>query len=216
MVLFLSVCAARVVRVLTEHPQSVYGIAWVSTDLLITGCDEGRVIGHDLRSAQPAWSYNLNDVLAQQRGESLRRGICCMALLNPALAGNGASNHIHVAAGCIGGFVTTFNAVNGQILSHDQLHGDDVRSISVLPGAPRAKQDNSFELLTASYDSTVAVWSTGYSANGLITYRKQGTTILRGHSDKVLGATPVVMPGRSGYDILSSGADGKAILWTRS
>jgi WD40 repeat protein len=201
-----------VLRVLPEHPQSVYGLVWVNSDILVTGCDDGKIIGHDLRSARPAWSYNLNDVLAQTCGETARRGVCSLSLLHPAQAAS--PNSIPIAAGCIGGYVTLFNAVSGQVLSHQQLHKDDVRSVCVMPATARPNDGSSFELLTSSYDGTVGLWKAGYGSNGSIQYVARRS--LQGHGDKVLSATPVAMPGRKACDIMSSGADGKAILWSLS
>ena len=214
MFIFMYCDTARVVRALSKHAESVHGLTWLGPDMLLTGCDQGQVIGHDLRSARPAWAYNLNDVLAQSHGETLRRGVCCLAVLgsgNLSSPGSLHSQNLLVAAGCGGGYVTVFNATTGQIHSHQQLHASDVRSLCMMPTVTRRKDDDHFEILTGSYDGTLGLWRASSRGQD---FRYTSSRILKGHNDKVLCAAPVAMPGRAECDILSTGADGKAILWS--
>lgn len=198
----------------------MHGLVWVNETILVTGCDDGCVIGHDLRSARPAWSYNLNDIL--QNHSASRRGVCCLALLRSPQAGAAdgfASPHsVPMVAGCVGGFVTIFNAVNGQVFSHNQLHQEDVRSICVLSASSRPNGSQNYEVLTGSYDHTAAVWSISSDAASNVTFGPQ-PVVLRGHTDKVLNAVSFNGPGLDNKNVSSqvvtTGADGKVIYWNQ-
>lgn len=218
--IYFLVCLGSLVRALTEHPDSVHGLVWVNDNILVTGCDDGCVIGHDLRSARPAWSYNLNDVL--QNDPASRKGLCCLALLRSpqsgAADGFASPHNVPMVAGSVGGFVTIFNAVNGQVFSHNQLHQDDVRSICVLSASARPNGAQHFDVLTGSYDHTAAVWSISSDAAQNVTFGPQ-PVVLRGHTDKVLNAVSFAGLGhdnkRSSPQVVTTGADGKVIYWNQ-
>lgn len=203
-------------RSLSEHPESVHGLVWVNDHILVTGCDDGCVIGHDLRSARPAWSYNLNDHL--QNDSSSRTGLCCLALLRSPFAGaaDGFASpyNVPMIAGSVGGFVTIFNAVNGQVHSHNQLHQNDVRSITLLSASSRPNGAQNFDVLTGSYDHTAAVWNISSDSANKITFGPQ-PLMLRGHTDKVLNAVSFSAPDRSTPQVVTTGADGKVIYWNQ-
>mmetsp|Transcript_24470 Transcript_24470/g.40781 ORF Transcript_24470/g.40781 Transcript_24470/m.40781 type:complete len:324 (+) Transcript_24470:739-1710(+) len=243
---------AKCIRGLSAHEDSVHGLVWLSDSLLITGCDLGVITAHDLRSPQPAWSYSLNDALWEQQqqqqhasspataeGTSKKtRGVCCLSLIPSSAV---TATTIPVIAGCTGGHVTMFNAVNGEIYSDNQLHLDDVRSISMMLPPPYSSSSSSavgrqpqqrndnITFLTASYDCTAALWSVHANSRSA-EYRYNGPpNILKAHGDKVLSATPIISaPSGSGSgksrddnrsgnfatDIVTTGADGKAMIWT--
>lgn len=208
-------CVGRFVRALSEHPDAIHGLAWVNENLFVTGCDAGVVVGHDLRSARPAWSYSLSDALPP--GAGAQKGICCLSLLH---AGSSSSilpspSSVPMVAGGLGGFVTIFNAATGQIFSHEKLHSDDVRSICVSPVASRTRGELSVDLLTGSYDSTAALWRVTLDGSNRVRY-DGSPRVLTGHTDKVLSAVPFLAGDRTAPDVLTTGADGKVILWTLS
>lgn len=196
---------------MSEHPDAVHGLAWVNENLFVTGCDAGVVIGHDLRSARPAWSYCLSDALPPGAGG--QKGICCLALMSNPLGSVSSPASVAMAAGGLGGFVTLFNAATGQIYSHEKLHTDDVRSVAVLPATARARGDLSVDLLTGSYDHTAALWRVTLDNTSRVKY-EGGPKLLSGHTDKVLSAVPFFAGGRNAPDVLTTGADGKVLLWT--
>ena len=77
----------------------------------------------------------------------------------------------------------------------------------------RSNDKFGFDLLTASYDGTAAVWNVLVNQGN--NYKFQGSQrTLQGHSDKVLNAVPVANPNKNVCDIVSTGADGRAMLWT--
>lgn len=209
--IFLS---GRFVRALSEHPDAIHGLAWVNENLFVTGCDAGVVVGHDLRSSRPAWSYSLSDALPP--GAGAQKGICCLSLLGAgSSSSSSSSSSVPMVAGGLGGFVTIFNAATGQIFSHEKLHTDDVRSVCVSPATARTRGDLSVDLLTGSYDCTAALWRVTLDSNHRIRY-EGSPRVLSGHADKVLSAVPFFAGGRSAPDVLTTGADGKVILWTLS
>lgn len=198
-------------RAMSEHPDAIHGLAWVNENLFVTGCDAGVIAGQDLRSPRPAWSYSLSDALPPGAGG--QKGICCLSLLGNALSSGGSPNAVPMVAGGLGGFVTLFNAANGQIYSHEKLHTDDVRSVSVLPATARSRGELSVDMLTGSYDGTAALWRVSLEATSRVRY-DGSPRVLTGHTDKVLSAVPFFAGGRSAPDILTTGAEGKVILWT--
>jgi len=210
---FVVFYAGQFVRTMTEHPDAVHGLAWVNENLFVTGCDAGVIMGHDLRSARPAWSYTLSDALPPGAGG--QKGICCLSLLGNSLSSAASPASVPMVAGGLGGFVTLFNAANGQIFSHEKLHSDDVRSVSVLPATSRSRGELTVDLLTGSYDGTAAMWRVSLEATNRVRYDSL-KRVLTGHGDKVLSAVPFFAGGRSAPDVLTTGADGKVILWTLS
>lgn len=198
-------------RAMSEHPDAIHGLAWVNETLFVTGCDAGVIVGHDLRSSRPAWSYSLSDALPPGAGG--QKGICCLSLFGGPHFSAGSSASVPMVAGGLGGFVTLFNAASGQIFSHEKLHSDDVRSVSVLPGTSRTRGEISADVLTGSYDGTAAVWRVCLDPTNKVRY-DGSPRVLTGHADKVLGAVQFFAGGRSAPDVLTTGADGKVILWT--
>ncbi|KAJ1430642.1 WD40-repeat-containing domain protein, partial [Ochromonadaceae sp. CCMP2298] len=192
--------AGACLRGLTAHPDAVHGLVWLTEQTLLTGCDAGQIIGHDLRSPRAAWSYNLNDL-----SQPPRKGVCCLSLL-PTASGGGMT----VVAGCTGGYVMFFDASTGQVHASHQMHQDDVRSVCV-----EYTHTQQQTLLTASYDGTATVRGISHSSSILL----DTPQILSAHADKVLSAIPIPgtpIAGRNSppMDYLTTGADGKVMLWS--
>jgi WD40 repeat protein len=90
-----------------------------------------------------------------------------------------AGSHYCVAGGT-SGVVTIFNAKNGHIYASSRIHGDDVRSLALLPapsipqkgfsGISKMKSTPGLPLLfTTSYDGSSAMWrlrSNGFTRLG--------------------------------------------------
>lgn len=197
---------------MSEHPDAIHGLSWVNENLFVTGCDAGVIIGHDLRSARPAWSYSLSDALPPGAGG--QKGVCCLALLGSPQSSANSPASVPMVAGGLGGFVTLFNAATGQIFSHEKLHSEDVRCVSVSPATSRVRGELSVDLLTGSYDGTAAMWRVSMDPSSSRVKYEGSPRVLTGHGDKVLSAVPFFAGGRSSPDVLTTGADGKVLLWT--
>ena len=51
----------------------MHGLCWIQQDLLISGCERGKLIAHDVRSPTPAWMLDLSQdhpALATAAGSS--------------------------------------------------------------------------------------------------------------------------------------------------
>lgn len=107
-----------------------------------------------------------------------------------------------MAVGSSEGFVTL---LNNSLIKHDiQAHRDDIRSIfshsATSPGS-------SSYFLAGSYDHSASLWGQSDSFSEWNNRYK----LSMGHTDKILDVTSL---GSS--DILTSGADGRAILWMKN
>lgn len=190
-----------------------------SGGLILTGCEGGSVIAHDLRMGGPAWTLNLstNSQLVTGGGT----GVCCLSSLSSVPVYSRPSDGL-VVAGCTGGFVCVINTATRSIVATHKPHTDDVRAISVHAsasgnagvGSGPKSSSCSFSLVTTSFDSTGAIWSVSNSPNGSTSYLSfDKESVMQSHSDKILGVTSTVRNGV--VEVLTTGADGKAILWSQ-
>ena len=185
------------ISALEPHQDAVHGLTWLDNDLLLSGCDKGMIIAHDLRSRCAAWSLELPKLVNQAIG------ICTMSVTKPG------SNSILI--GCTGGLVIGISSRDRRLLAAEKLHGDDVRGLCVAPweDSNLSAQSSSFYFLTTSFDGTACVWR-GNNENQS-KYPYQRLAVLKGHTDKVLGAA--IHPGPDSFEMITTGADGKALLW---
>lgn len=200
------VCIAE----LPAHRDTVHGLAWIDASTVITGCDKGFLYVHDLRrptGAPPAWQHHLH-----RRGGEEAAAICCLADL--PCAGS------PLAVGCAKGWLTVVDWRGGMgaqqcVLNDQQLHSDDIRSLSVMSGSGvrTSHGDVACEVLSSSYDGSGAVWGL---RRGLEDPCRAVLRLRGGHADKMLCATFAGCAGgkgRQGLSILTSGADGQLLLW---
>jgi hypothetical protein len=188
---------------------TVHGLAWLhqqgeSDGLVLTGCERGTVIAHDLRARSPAWTLDLalNPELVKGGGF----GVCCFSSVSASRnASDSSSRDSLVVAGCTGGYVCIINATKRTISAVHRPHTDDVRSVSVFHDGPG---DDSFGLVTTSFDCLGALWNVGVNP---FTFLLE--SMMHGHSDKILGVSTRIR--QSILEVVTTGADGKAILWTQ-
>eukprot|EP01035_Chromulina_nebulosa_P016981 gene16981-22478_t len=166
-------------NILPAHEDMVHGLLWVDENTIISGCDKGVSVCHDIRTGQSIWT------------SSSTAGVCTYSRYNDNIA----------VVGYTGGDLSLIDLSTGRILLTERVHQDDIRSISTL------YQGSSPPLIiSTSFDSSVAIWRANSSHNKL-----DNVAILSGgHSDKVLDVSTI--PG-SEQQFLTSGADGKVILW---
>jgi WD40 repeat protein len=183
------------ISALEPHEDAVHALTWLDNDILLSGCDKGKIVAHDIRSRSAAWTLELPRLV----GQSL--GICTMSVTRPG------SNS--VILGCTGGLVLGISTRDRRLLVTEKLHGDDVRGLCIAPWQDSNVAGNSstFYFLTTSFDCTACVWRSQVDFNNQ--NRFQRLSVLNAHSDKVLGAAI----GPDNYEMITTGADGKAILW---
>ena len=197
---------------LSAHSDAVHGLAWLgceggSDGLLLSGCDKGVVIAHDMRMSTRAWSV----VLPPHLFDGSKPGICCLAASLHDHS-NAASDGI-IFAGCTGGFVCIIDASTRSVVAAHRPHTDDVRAIALHGYPPTRAGEVSFGLVTTSFDGLGAVWNIarGDSTDKCV-YSFQLEAMLKGHGDKILGVASTTR--NNVLEVITTGADGKAILWT--
>lgn len=168
-------------RTLSEHPAVVHSLLWLGDALAVSGCEGGRIIGHDLRTASPAWSFSLKE----------GTGVFAMTTVSsfPGV----------LAAGLTDGDFALIDTVSANVVFETKAHEGDVRSLCMI-GSDR--------LVTSSYDTNGAIWqleSSGQSWNA-----RMKIPLKHGHTDKILSIFNIPKANH----IISTGADGKALLWT--
>jgi WD40 repeat protein len=212
--------------VLTAHSACVHGIVWLDPVTLLTGCEGGAIIAHDLRMSGAAWRFDLP------------APVCTLATIeNAADAGN-----TYCLAGGTSGVVSLFNARNGHIYATSRVHGDDIRSISVVPapvvpqkgfsGVSKMKSTTGMPLVfTTSYDGTAAMWklhTNGFTRLGSASRKPDASAAAGGgvgstqnnvferlavmqgaHDDKVLAGCVVPWTQQA----ITTGADGRVMRW---
>jgi len=179
---------------------------WLDGTTLLTGCEEGHIIAHDVRMSGTAWRYTVAG-----------GGVCTMLRMpHPQ-----DTTNKWIAAGQMGGTVSVFNARTGAVMASDRLHKDDVRSLDVLSEPKQVVRSFSGTsrkipgmplLVTASFDGTAGLWGViGGSGGNADRGRFDSLASLAGaHGDKILGCC--VLP--HSQHILTSGADGVVALWS--
>lgn len=166
-------------------------------------------MAHDTRMSNPAWTLDLSQ--HPQMLEVGGAGICCFSSLSGPMSGRAADGL--VVAGLTGGFVCIINTTDRSISAVHRPHTDDVRSIALHAGEPSRASGRSFGLVTTSFDGLGAVWCVNQSSGSSGLYSFQLQSMLKGHDDKILGVCSTV--SNKSVEILTTGADGKAILWTQ-
>lgn len=168
-------------------------MTWVQgeANTILTGCEQGRILAHDIRSPSPIWSIATTKNI----------GVCSLASL-------GASGNIVV--GCMGGTVSLLDPRTGRLFYSNQLHGDDIRSMASITDSSK----NCFA--TSSYDGTAALWQLGFnSAESSSTVVEKIGDLSGGHTDKLLSIS-MSLDINEKIVVVTSGADGNVVLWRQN
>lgn len=106
-----------------------------------------------------------------------------------------------IIAGCTGGWLLSVDATSLSVLSSDKIHSDDIRGVctQALPS-----NRGPFLALSTSFDASAQVLRVEGRKSGAM----QVLAKLTGHTDKVLGGKFTEAEG-----VITTGADGKALLW---
>jgi WD40 repeat protein len=213
-------------RILTEHKSTIHGLVWLNDNVLITGCEDGILIGHDIRDRSPMWSFSLSDLLQRSGSHNVvGRSVCALEYIpllsspvspmsTPPPGGFVAPplNNV-LAIGCLGGSVTFVQADSPPTkisLDMASAHNDDVRTLLALPEYHGMHRHGQL-VFSASYDSTANLWSCNAAQRRIdpVLRCSNRANLRGGHSDKVLSAAAL----QSTPSILTSGADGRIVLW---
>eukprot|EP00603_Paraphysomonas_imperforata_P005844 CAMPEP_0114414566 /NCGR_PEP_ID=MMETSP0103-20121206/1454_1 /TAXON_ID=37642 ORGANISM="Paraphysomonas imperforata, Strain PA2" /NCGR_SAMPLE_ID=MMETSP0103 /ASSEMBLY_ACC=CAM_ASM_000201 /LENGTH=398 /DNA_ID=CAMNT_0001582711 /DNA_START=1 /DNA_END=1193 /DNA_ORIENTATION=- len=128
---------------LAAHQDHIHGISWVNNEVVLSGCDKGVLLAHDIRAASVAWSTNLS-----------HNGICHLGNICDNLLLTGHTN----------GEVNIFDMRTRRRLSSHILHSGDVRSVAMwtqtaVPGSTVDVDAAHLFGLTTSFDGQGSVWS---------------------------------------------------------
>lgn len=196
------------------HETHVHGVAWLSGNTLVSGDEKGWMVCHDLRSPQYAWRASIS-----------QHGVCSMSA-TPAVVESGTHE---LFLGLTKGFVCLYSPSEQRfLLPPTNVHKDDVRCVlsweNNSTSSKSAMRRKKVSLLTTSFDHTAAVWDIQLSSTAPDTVRAKGShkqtfdcslkraaTLINGHTDKILCATKFPHSDT----IVTTGADGKAILWQK-
>jgi WD40 repeat protein len=152
---------------------------------------------HTLLSACEGGTLRAHDTRSPATAWSLNagRGLCCLASAGSL-----------VVAGCVGGWLGMIDPSVQRIVAMEKRHGDDIRAVAVWQHEV-AGSSKDFALLTTSFDATCEIVKVSVQQTPSLAVIAK----LVGHSDKVLGAKFT-----SAGNVLTTGADGKALLWKPS
>lgn len=218
--------AGSCIRILPEHSASIHALSWINDNVLVTGCEGGQLMWHDIRAAQPIHIASLPSLVREYRqaqgsqlSDDIIRSICSIDY-----------KHIHgkdiYAIGSISGYMSIlqqsssqqihsqpissqissqFPSQSSQFIGFDRkIHSDDIRALMFLPS-----NQYSLRLLTSSYDKSCQIWNFPMSSSK---NTWQGDCISRweGHQDKVLSLSCF---SEQSQQMLTTGADGRVYLW---
>lgn len=201
-------------RLFSPHTDTVHAICWLNTTTFLTGCEAGTILVHDLRSSSVAASFSLRDALPT----TASRSICCMSSSLDPSAPVASWEEALLVVGCNEGFVSLLQY--NSIIMDRQIHSDDIRSVELFnhrisrreqPTAFSSATTHDFELITSSYDTTSAYWRLQSSGERVGTALENLEKLQGGHYEKNLSA--IVL--KQHQNIVTTGADGRVVLWTR-
>lgn len=197
------------------HEAHVHGVDWLDRNTLVSGCEKGWMICHDLRSPQFVWKAAVNQF-----------GICALASTPNSSDGPG------VLLGLTAGSVCLYSPEQKRFLvPPTKVHDDDVRCVLSWETSVSSKsqhQRKKISICTTSFDSTGAVWdltldpsrSSNQSTKPFVGHQKVASvsseyrlsrtaSLVNGHTDKILCA---IRCNRSGF-LITTGADGRTVFW---
>jgi WD40 repeat protein len=184
---------------MSAHDSAVHALVWLDENNVVSGCEQGWLVCHDLRSPQYSWKV--------QVASAAHQGIFSVAKVQEAF---------DLYVGLSNGGLCSYNIqVRRFSMAPTKIHEGDVRCVVAWEDA-ETDVCRSVNVLTTSYDGSAAVWNTSGSVVAKSSRSEMPSTILvkkasllNGHTDKVLSAARCPHTGI----IVTTGADGRAVLW---
>jgi hypothetical protein len=221
--------------VFSPHNDTVHGITWINETTLITGCESGTLLVHDIRSSSTIGSFFLPDAI-QKSSASALRSICCLSSLSTLANAETVTSwgEAIIGIGCVNGYACLL--YHNQLIFDSKLHSEDIRSLDLLSYSLQ-KQLTGFssfhevDLLTSSYDMTSSLWKITSNEERTQTGGNQVESKYKmqdGHCDKNLTAIMLKQQRENEEeeeeeeavtavcnDVITTGADGKVMLWMK-
>jgi WD40 repeat protein len=170
-------------------------VEWVSDTVVLSGCEKGQLLSHDLRTSQPMWSLDLT----HQHHNS---GICSLSR-NPG-------TDLAIVGHSSGSF-SLIDLRTRRVLQSHRCHESDIRSVAMWTEASSSR--NEIFALTTSFDGTGVVWQLLPGAGGgrgASPFELHETARLIGHKDKILCCAH----SRDTHCVYTSSADGTVLCWS--
>jgi WD40 repeat protein len=179
----------------------VHALVWIDENNVVSGCEHGWLVCHDLRSPQYSWKI--------QVASAAHQGIFSIAKIQEVY------HPVDLYVGLSNGGFCSYNIQASRFsMAPTKIHEEDVRCVVAWEDAESDGRP-SVSVLTTSYDGSAAVWNasfiaesnprSGVPSSSLV----KKASLLNGHTDKVLSAARCPHT-----DILvTTGADGRAVLW---
>ena len=195
-------------KVLDAHPNTVHACAWVSRDVLITGCENGVVIIHDLLTVdEDKCSSCVKSIQTPSSQPVFSLGYIKISEKVGLLVIGCGKGYMHVVSIKQKGI----RNIETRVVCSRVAHEDDIRHVHVDPVAHQ--EGGLYRLLTTSFDQSCNLWSVEYNSTDE-SVRCSVMSTLTGHGDKVLcGDLFSWSNDREELAALSSGADGKILHW---
>eukprot|EP01038_Epipyxis_sp_PR26KG_P006228 gene6228-8583_t len=193
----------------SPHPDAIHSLLWFNENILLSLSEKGNLIGNDIRTLQPIINYNINNNIQNSNYQKS----------NLLLSNNNNNNNLNtysmsilqsssldqqLIVGCSNGCLIQCNIMSGDITSLQKTHNDDIRALSVLD------YNSNNHLLTGSYDNNACFWNHNKLNNEV-----ESISLLDGvHVDKILSVITIpTTQNNNTFDIITTGADGKVVLW---
>lgn len=176
----------------TPHDDDIHVVEWIADTVVLSGCEKGILMAHDLRTSLPIWNIDLTN-------QEETSGICSF-YCNPGtdLSIIGHSN----------GSVSLFDIRIRRILQTQLIHKNDVRSVHMWTEINQYSRNDIFSL-TTSFDGTGKVWQLRPSPGQQNPFELYPIANLNGHKNKILCCTH----SKKTNDIFTSSADGTVLCW---
>ncbi len=177
------------------HDDQIHVVEWIADTVVLSGCERGILMAHDLRTANPIWNLDLTD-------HDSNSGICSF-YCNPG-------TDLSIIGHSSGSF-SLLDVRTQRILQSQQSHRSDVRSVCMWSESSQGPGSrNEIFALTTSFDGIGFVWQLRPSPGQPTPFELQLTAKLIGHKDKIL----CCIHSSETNDIFTSGADGTVLSWS--
>lgn len=196
---------------------AIHGLSWLDNNCLVSGCEKGQLILHDLRDPNnPIWSVKMNNLIEN----SFSTLNCDQKFIDSNFTGDygigsltSNSSKTTCYVGCLKGLFCSLDLRSQKVHYLSSVHNDDIRSMitlnsSKISTASSAAPSSFTTLATASYDQSCQLLTMNNMTGQLIKSQR----LSGGHQDKILSITQTSNHQDS---LLTSGADGKVLLWSK-
>lgn len=181
-------------RDFTPHEDHIHVVEWISDTVVLSGCEQGQLLAHDIRTANPIWSIDISN-------DPNHHGICSL-YRNPG-------TDLAIVGHSTGSF-SLLDLRTHRILQSHSYHQSDIRSVLMWSESNPVTHRNDIFALTTSFDRTSIVWQLYPTPGSGVPFELIQQAKLIGHHDKILSCTYSKLTN----DLFTSSADGTILCWS--